>query len=336
MRLISHSNGLHTVDKEKLGKIAIIKRCIIFFIGLLILGFVIQMVTDFVDNLGLKSKFKYVRIDGKKIEYKLKSSGGSDYTVVFDGEIGANMYEWDKVCKTLEADKKLSTFVYNRRGYEFNDGGDLMTPEEQAKILKNLLKKAGAPEPYIFVGEEYGSLVATNFAKLYPESVAGAVLVNPLSEENINTEEFKNSIKYKYYRSEFEKIGSNFGLTSLMSKMGLTIENKSFEENIDQNELEEFNKFKNKKNYKEAVSNELKNLYRNASESQTEGLLSNKPLCLITSNDDDSIKKIGNQSLTTVVKSEANSDTLSLLDSDEIVNGINTTLKEVRKLAKSS
>ena len=46
--------------------------------------------------------------------------------------------------------------------------------------------------------------------------------------------------------------------------------------------LAEFNSFKNKRKYKEAVSNELGNLYKDVSNSQINGLLSNKPLYLIT------------------------------------------------------
>lgn len=101
------------------------------FVGLFIFGFLVQILNDFVDNTRLKSRFKYVRIDGRKMEYKLKTGG--DYTVVFDGSIGTTMYEWDDVCKSLE-EKKISTFTYNREGYGFNDGGDNRTPEEQLRI----------------------------------------------------------------------------------------------------------------------------------------------------------------------------------------------------------
>ena len=333
MRLLSHSNGIHKVDKEKVSKRKVLKKCIIFILGLLIFGFAIQMITNLFDNTRLKSKFKYIRIDGNKMEYKLKA--GTDCTVVFDGRIGTNMYEWDEICRELE-EKKVSTFIYNRRGYGFNDGGEIRTPEEQAKDLKALLKKAGAPEPYILVGEEYGSLVSTNFANLYPDLVAGVVLVNPISEEKIQTNEFKKSIKFEYYRSEFEKIGANFSLTSLLSKMGLTMENDTFKEHLTESELSEFNSFKDNKIYKEAVSNELKNLYKDTSMSQMDRLLSNKPLYLITDNEEDAIKKIGDATLTTVYKEEISGSPLSVLDPDTIVNGVNSVIKDVKKLSKKS
>lgn len=331
MKLLSHSNGIHKVDKDKVSKRKILKKCIIFLLGLLVFGFIVQLITNFVDNSRLQSRFKFGRIDGKKMEYRFKAGG--DYTVIFDGTIGTNMYEWDETCKLLE-EKKISTFIYNRRGYGFNDGGDNRTPEDQAKDLKLLLRKAGATEPYILVGEEYGSLVSTNFISLYPDTVAGVVLINPMSEEKIKTSEFKKSIKFEYYRSKFETIGTNFSLTSLLSKMGLTMENTIFKEHLTESELNEFKSFENKKKYKEAVSNELRNVYKDVSNSQMNGLLSNKPFYLITSDEEDPIKKIGDTAFTTIYKEEIDGSPISLLDSNTIVNGVNSVLKDAKKLAK--
>lgn len=333
MKLLWHSNGIHKIEKDKVSKRKIFKKCIIFFVGLLILGFSIQVVSNFADNARLKSRFKYVRISGKKMEYRLRIGG--EYTVVFDGSTGLNMYEWEKVCTSLE-EKKISTFTYNRMGYGFNDGGEAKTPEEQAKDLKSLLKKAGAPEPYILVGEEYGSLVITNFINLYPDSVVGVVLVNPISEEKFGTKEFKDSIKSKYYRSKLEQIGSNFSLTSLLSKMGLTMENDIFKKNISENELDEFNSFKNKNNYKKAVSNELKNLYKGSSDSQSNGLVGNHPLYLITDNEEDPIKRVGTSEATTIYKEQIDGSPLSLLDPDTIINGVNSVIKDAKKISQKS
>ncbi|MDR3596864.1 alpha/beta hydrolase [Clostridium sp.] len=333
MKLLSHSNGVHKLEKDKISKGKYFKYSIIIFLGIMFLGFLIQVVTGIIDDSRLKSIFKYVRIDGNKMEYRLKTGGNA--TVVFDGAIGNNMFEWDQVCSSLE-EKKISTFIYNRRGYGFNDGLDPRTPEDQAKDLKVLLKKAGAPQPYIFVGEEYGSLVVTNFIKLYPDSVAGVVLVNPISEEQISTKEYKDSIKFRYYRSKFEAMGSYFSLTSLLSNMGLTTENSTFKENISQSELEEFESFENKKYYRTAVSNELNNLYKGESNSQTAGLLGNKPLYIITDNEEDPIKKIGDPTATTIYKEEIQKSPVSLLDPDAIVTGVNSVLKDIKKLEKKS
>lgn len=333
MKLLAHSNVVHKLEKDKVNKRKIFKKIVIFFVALFLVGVVAQIITNFIDGERLKSRFKYGRIDSKKMEYKFKS--GTDYTVVFDGTLGNNMYEWESICRSLE-DKKTSTFIYNRRGYGFNDGGELRTPEDQAKDLKLLLRKAGVSEPYVLVGEEYGSLVITNFVKLYPKSVAGVVLVDPISEEVIKTSEFKESIKSKYYRSKFETIGTNFSLTSLLSGMGLTIENNVFKEHLGEDELSEFNSFENKKNYKEAVSNELRNLYEGSSNSQEDGLFQTIPFYLITSNENDPVIKLGEAASTTIYKKEVSDSPVSLLDPDIVVNGINSVMKEAKKLAKKA
>ena len=54
MKLLSHSNGLYKLDKEKVSKIKILKRCAIFLVGLLAIGFLIQSIGNIFD----KSKFK--------------------------------------------------------------------------------------------------------------------------------------------------------------------------------------------------------------------------------------------------------------------------------------
>lgn len=334
MKLLSHSNGIYKLDKEKVSKIKILKRCAICLIAVLTLGFLIQSVNNIINNSRLKSRFKYVRIDGKKIEYQLKGSG--DYTIIFDGSIGTNLYEWDQVCKKLQEENNVQTFIYNRRGYGFNDGGPRITPEEQAKQLKTLLRKAGASGPYILVGEEYGSLISTNFAELFPDSVAGVVLINPIDEKSLSEKDIRKSIQVPYIRSKIEYWGSNVMFTSLLNKMNLTLERPNFINSLDEGELEEFNSLKNRKNYREAVKNEIENLYKNESDSQKEGILSNKPLYIISDNESEPLTYLGSKDLTTVYNKTFEQNPLSVIDPETVVNGINTVIKQAKKLSKIS
>lgn len=334
MNLLPHSNGIYKVEKEKVSVIVMVKRIAIVLISLLFVGFIIQQGINLIDNTRLKSRFKYVRVDGKKMEYKLKGSG--DYTVVFDGSVGNTMFQWDEVCNLLEDEDNVQTFIYNRRGYGFNDGGSVRSLSEQAEDLKTLLKKSGSSGPYILVGEEYGSLIMTNFANKYPDLVAGIVLIDPIDEGNLESKEVKNKIRFKYYRSKVESIGSNFLFTSILDKMGLTLENKSFENKISQSKLEEFESLKNKKNYRQAVSNELSNIYKSNSNSQTEGLLINKPLYIISTNEKDSLQKIGDEKFTNIYKHKDIEKPFSLYDPQSVVDGINNVLKDAKKIQKSS
>ena len=200
MNLLSHSNGIYRLEKEKINVFILIKRIFMVIFSIILVGFVIQKTVNVIDNTSMKSKFKYVRIEGKKLEYNVRGNG--EYTVILDGDIGNTLFQWDKVCSTLEDTGDYQVFVYNRRGYGFNDGGSLRTPKEQAEDLKALLKKTGLTGPYILVGEKYGSLVMTNFASQYPELVAGVVLVDPINESDLLDGTIKKQIRFKYYRSK--------------------------------------------------------------------------------------------------------------------------------------
>lgn len=332
MNLLPHSNGVYKLKKEKISLIVIIKRILICILSLLFIGLLIQQSINVIDNTRLKSKFKYVRIDGKKMEYKLKGSG--EYTVVFDGSIGNTMFQWDKVCELLEEKENVQTFVYNRRGYGFNDGGTSRTPKEQAEDLKSLLKKSGASSPYILVGEEYGSLVMTDFAAEYSDSVAAVVLIDPISKEKTSSDELRNNLRFKYYRSKLENVGANFLLTSMLDKVGLTLENKYFQENISKSKLEEFSALKNKKNYRQAVSNELGNIYSMTSDSQSKNTLADKPLYIISEDKDDFLKNIGDERFTTIYKHKDTQTPFSMADPETVVNGISNVIKEANAQSK--
>ena len=178
MKLLPYSNGLRKVSMKKnrtpkeIAKLILIILSIIF-----VIGFVYQKISNFITKETLRQRVDYTTVDDRRMDYRLEGEG--NYTVVFDGGIGGNLEQWTPVVDEL-SDDNVSTFVYNRRGYGYSDSGPERTPEEQAQDLKILLRKAGAPEPYILVGEGYGSLVLTSFAEQFKDSVAGVMLINPL------------------------------------------------------------------------------------------------------------------------------------------------------------
>ena len=334
MNLLPHSNGLYKLKKEKINVMNIIKKIVIGIFCLIAAGFIIQQTVDILDSTKMKSRFKYVRIDGKRIEYKLDGRG--QYTVVFDGDIGKTMFQWDSVLKEINNQGDVRTFVYNRQGYGFNDGGSTKSPKDAAEDLKSVLKKAGVTGKLILVGDKYGSLIVTNFAKEFPDSVSGVVLIDPIDEEIMKQDDYKKSIRGKYYRSEIEEIGSNFLLTTLMQKMGLTLENIQFKQTLSQSKLEEFSILENKSNYKQAVFNEYYNLYNGNSDSQDEDLLKDKQLYIITKDEGDSIKRIGDEDNTKFYKYDDKEDIFEVKDSNIIVNAINSVINKIIKSEKTN
>ena len=334
MNLLPNSNGLYKVNmKRKLKPSEIVKYVIICVLALVTIGFIYQQISNFVANEKLKAKVDYVRVNEKRMDYILKGDGS--YTVVFDGNLGANLNQWTNISKELlESDDDVNTFVYNRRGYGYSDGGDKLTPEEQAKELKILLRKAGVPEPYILVGEEYGSLVLTSFAEMFPETVAGVVLVNPIVEEEIKTEEYVKSNIIEKVRRKIEDIGSHIGVTTLLNALNMDVKLDGFEEKIKDSVLEEFNTQRTKSNYTSAVYNELSVLMNGESNSQKAGVFSGKPYYLIAKEGQESLKNLGDEGLTEVHETTCTSNFISLEDEEAILIGIRDVIKEVKNIER--
>ena len=336
MKLLPNSNGVYKVNMKakKSPKERLRDTFIIIFI-ILVLGFLYQKINNFVTKETLKERVDYVRVDDKRLDFKTEGNGAS-YTVIFDGNIGANLNQWDSVIEDLTANyDDLTTFVYNRGGYGFSDIGTIRTPKEQAEDLRILLRKSAVSAPYILVGEEYGSLVLTEFAKEYPDLVAGVVLVNPLVENEINTKEFKNSLFLEKFRRRIESIGSNFGLTSFLDFMNLDIRIEEFENSLDENALEEFKAHRNKANYTKAVYNEILNITSGNNTSQGTVAFTEKPYYLIAKSNQESLQSLGDVDLTKVYPVTTDSDFISIENPDFVVNGIRQVVKQANEIQRT-
>ena len=77
--------------------------------------------------------------------------------------------------------------TYDRSDIRYT--GEVTTPRPQPHTvdldvsdLHSLLGAIGEPGPYVFVAHSYGGLISTLYARTYPESVAGLVMVDTVSE----------------------------------------------------------------------------------------------------------------------------------------------------------
>ncbi len=325
MRLLPHSNGVRKVNmkkkrdfKEKLKIVAIT------FIVILLSGYIAQRWSNFIAKETLRQTVDYTTVDDIRMDYRV--SGDSGYTIVFDGAMGTNLEGWNSVVEELESDQ-VQTFVYNRRGYGYSGGGLNVTPEEQAEDLKILLRKAGMPEPYILVGEEYGSLVLTSFAEKFKESVIGVVLVDPINENEEKSKENSIGQLFTRVRRKIESLGSNIWLTELLDKLNLDVNLDDFEKGLEGDALVEFKTQRTKSNYTAAVYNELINVIKGKSNSQKEGVFKDIPYILLTKNENDNLAKLGDEELTSVHISTVEKDFLAINDTTNIVNAIRQMVK---------
>ncbi len=116
---------------------------------------------------------------GNGCDLYFSALGSGEPTVIFESGIGATHLNWRHVQETVA--QFTSTVSYDRGGLGWSDPcGSARTPQNIARELRQMLQRTGHTPPYILVGHSFGGLVMRRFALLYPDEVAGVVLVDPM------------------------------------------------------------------------------------------------------------------------------------------------------------
>lgn len=98
-------------------------------------------------------------------------------TVVFESGLGDGAKVWRKTIDALPSGS--SVFTYDRPGYGKNPSA--VSPRDPCTIATELrarLLASGTPPPYVLVGHSLGGQYAYAFARLFPQDVAGLILVD--------------------------------------------------------------------------------------------------------------------------------------------------------------
>jgi pimeloyl-ACP methyl ester carboxylesterase len=107
--------------------------------------------------------------------------GAGSPTVVLDAGLGGTSLDWSLV--QTELGQTTRVCAYDRAGMGWSDSGPQpRTPEQNARELHTLLTNAGIDGPYVLVGHSLAGKNVRLFALLFPEQVAGMVLVDARSE----------------------------------------------------------------------------------------------------------------------------------------------------------
>ena len=105
-------------------------------------------------------------------------SGSGRPVVVFQSGLGDGLGVWSAVQGRLPAN--MSAMAFSRPGYGRSAGHDGdHSPCAAATELRAQLRRSGLAPPYVLVGHSLGGLYQYAYAKLYPNDVAGIVLVEP-------------------------------------------------------------------------------------------------------------------------------------------------------------
>jgi pimeloyl-ACP methyl ester carboxylesterase len=123
--------------------------------------------------------FTRVAVDGHAIRMLVTGSGVA--TVVFENGCCGPLETWGKV--QPEVSRFARTVTYDRAGVGLSEHGPL--PRDGRRIaaeLRRALRAAGIAPPYILVGHSLGGPYIRIFAGMYPDDVAGLVLVDPTAD----------------------------------------------------------------------------------------------------------------------------------------------------------
>jgi pimeloyl-ACP methyl ester carboxylesterase len=104
--------------------------------------------------------------------------------VIFESGGPGPGLEWEAF--QPEAAKFTQACWYDRADEGWSDPGPYpRTSNAIAKDLHELLKRVGVPAPYVLAGASFGGLNSRVYAGLYPDEVAGMVLIDSAHEDEL-------------------------------------------------------------------------------------------------------------------------------------------------------
>jgi len=117
---------------------------------------------------------RYVSVDTHRLHYFCVGDGAP--TVVIDGGIGSAAVEWRAIQTALSGRTRVCS--YDRAGYGWSDPGP--APRSTARVveeMREMLKQAKIPPPYLLVGHSFGGFNVRYFAANFPDEVLGLLLL---------------------------------------------------------------------------------------------------------------------------------------------------------------
>ncbi len=128
------------------------------------------------------SKSMPVRISAGDHRVRMLIAGKASPSVILETFGPAYLECWNQI--QPEIAKFAKVVSYDHAGYWGSEPGPKPRDAKQlARELRTALQNANVPPPYFLVGYSFGGPYIRVFASLYPEEVAGLVLVDPAQEE---------------------------------------------------------------------------------------------------------------------------------------------------------
>jgi pimeloyl-ACP methyl ester carboxylesterase len=158
-------------------------KCLTVLIALvLVAGIAYEQIGRRRDRRRFPQVGRSVNIGGRTLN--IFCSGTGTPPVIFESGGPGPGLEWEAF--QPEAAKFTQACWYDRAGEGWSDPGPFpRTSSAIAKDLHELLKQAGVPAPYVFAGASFGGLNSRVYAGLYPNEIAGMILIDSAHEDEL-------------------------------------------------------------------------------------------------------------------------------------------------------
>ncbi|MCX6810488.1 MAG: alpha/beta hydrolase [Candidatus Berkelbacteria bacterium] len=160
-----------------------IKWLLIVVLCLIVIGFVYEQMSEYVDAKTLKSPGQLIQVGDHKMHiYCTGENKNGNPTVIFEAGDGDNYTTWHKVQPEISIFTKVCS--YDRSGVGFSEGTtDQRTNDDVVTELETLLKNANVGGPYIMVGHSLGGFYTRLFTAKNLTQVDGLVQIDPSVEQ---------------------------------------------------------------------------------------------------------------------------------------------------------
>jgi pimeloyl-ACP methyl ester carboxylesterase len=163
-------------------RLSIVLKSVIVLLSVLVLGATYEQLGRIRDRKRLPQIGRSLDIGGRTLNVFCSGTGGP--AVVFESGGDGPGLGWEPI-RTQVAELTQACW-YDRAGIGWSDPGPFpRTSAAIARDLRALLHRAGVPAPYVLVGASFGGLNSRVYASLFPNEVAGMVLVDSAHEDEL-------------------------------------------------------------------------------------------------------------------------------------------------------
>ena len=192
---------------------------LLFVLILMATGFLYENISEARDRRFNPMEGQLLEVRGRKMH--IDCTGDGTPAVILDSGLGDSYLSWRKVQPQIARFTRVCS--YDRAGLGFSDpSGRPRTSKVIAEELHALLQAARISPPYVIVGHSMGGYDVRIFTSLYPNEVAGMVLVDAShpDQENRFPAEWKSLERSWHREAEFIAFTMPFGIPRLLGFCG--------------------------------------------------------------------------------------------------------------------